>query len=73
MNSVTLILQVGKQSVARLSHHLPKVTLLIGSKNRFGGQPSGIVVKFTRSASAAQSLQVQILGMDLYTAHQAML
>ena len=37
------------------------------------GQLSGVVVKFTSSASAAQGSQVQILGTDLYTAHQAML
>ena len=38
-----------------------------------GGQPSGIVVMFTRSASAAWGLQVWILGMDIYTTHPAML
>ena len=37
------------------------------------GQPHGVVIKFARSALAAQSLQVQILGMDLYTTHQIML
>ena len=39
----------------------------------FRGQPSGIVVKFTRSTSVAQDLQVRILGTDLHTTHQAML
>ena len=37
------------------------------------GQPSGVAVKFTRSTLLAQGLWVQILGMDLHTAHQAML
>ena len=37
------------------------------------GQPGGIVVKFVCSASAAQGSQVQIPGMDLDTAHHAML
>ena len=35
------------------------------------GQPGGIVVKFTCSVSVAQGSQVQILGMDQHTAHQA--
>ena len=34
------------------------------------GQPSGIVVKFTHSALAAQDLRAQILGADLHTAHK---
>ena len=37
------------------------------------GSAHGPVVKFMRSASAAQGSQVQILGADLHTAHQAML
>ena len=37
------------------------------------GQPGGIVVKFVCSTSAAQGLQIQIPGADLYTAYQAML
>ena len=37
------------------------------------GQASGIVVNLTHSASAAQALLVQIPGMDLRTAYQAML
>ena len=37
------------------------------------GQPAGVVVKFRHSALAAQSLRVQILGLDLHTAHQTML
>ena len=37
------------------------------------GWPGGVVVKFTHSAWVAQGSQVQILGLELYTAHQAML
>ena len=40
---------------------------------RLWGQPSGIVVKFSCSTLAAWGLWVRILGMDLRTAHQAML
>ena len=38
-----------------------------------GSQPRGMLVKFAHSASVAKDLQVWILGMDLYTAHQAVL
>ena len=38
-----------------------------------GGRPSGRVVKFTRSASVARGSPVQIPGLDLHTACQAML
>ena len=37
------------------------------------GRPSGVVVKFARSALAAQGSQVWIRGVDLQMAHQAML
>ena len=37
------------------------------------GQPSGRAVKFAGSALVAQGSPVQIQGMDLHTAHQAML
>ena len=37
------------------------------------GQRGGIVVKFAHSASVTQGSRVRILGMDLDTAHQAML
>ena len=37
------------------------------------GWPSGALVKFTYSASVARSLPVQIPGVDLHTARQAML
>ena len=37
------------------------------------GRPGGIVVKFACSALAARGLQVQILGTDLFAAHQATL
>ena len=43
------------------------------SNNMSRGQPSGIVVKYTCSASAAQGSQVRIPGMDLHTAHQTKL
>ena len=42
-------------------------------KNRTSGQPSGVVVKFAHSASAAQGSLVQMPGADLHTAHQDML
>ena len=32
-------------------------------------QPNGVVIKFARFASAAQVLQVWILGTDLHTAY----
>ena len=37
------------------------------------GRPSSAVVKFTRSASAAQDSLVRIPGVNLCTAYQAML
>ena len=37
------------------------------------GWPGGTVVKFTCSTSAAQGLHAGVQGMDLHTAHQAML
>ena len=37
------------------------------------GQPGGVVVKFTLSASAAWGSLVWILGADLHTTHQAKL
>ena len=42
-------------------------------ESRPRGQPGGVVVKFTCSASAAQGSRVQIPGTDLYPAHQATL
>ena len=39
----------------------------------FGGRPSGVVVKFAHSASAALGSRVRIPGMDVRTVHQAML
>ena len=36
------------------------------------GQPDGIVVKFMYSALVARGSQVQISGVDLHTAHQAL-
>ena len=40
---------------------------------RVWGQPGGTVVKFAHSASAVQGSLVQIPGVDLHTAYQAML
>ena len=40
---------------------------------QFRGRPTGVVVKFTSSASVARGLQVQIQGTDLHTTIQAML
>ena len=37
------------------------------------GWPSGVAVKFTRSASVPQGSPVQIPGTDICTAYQAML
>ena len=42
-------------------------------KQKGRGQPSGVVVTFTCSASAAWGLRVWILGPDLHIAHQTML
>ena len=43
-------------------------------KNKLnGGRPSGVVVKFVCSASAAHGSPVQIPGVDKRTMHQAML
>ena len=42
-------------------------------KNNLRGQPGGLVVEVTPSASTAWGSQVQMLGMDLHTTHQAML
>ena len=43
------------------------------SKIRFRGQPGGVAVEFVYPISVAQCLQVWISGVDLHTAHQAML
>lgn len=40
---------------------------------KYGGQPGGIEVKFTHSASGAQGSQAGIPGADLHTAYQATL
>ena len=42
-------------------------------KMPLSGWPSGVVIKFTCSTLVAQGSQVQIRGVDLHTAHQAML
>ena len=54
---ITHIFQMGKQSQIA----------------RLGGRSGGVVVKFTCSTSAAQDSPVWVLGVDLHTAHQAML
>ena len=43
------------------------------NNKEYWGRPSGIVVKFMCSASAALGLWVRIPGTDIHTAHQAML
>ena len=50
---------------------MKEVKLDIQNQNR--GQPGGIVVGVTCSASVAQGLRAQILGTDLHTTHEAML
>ena len=42
-------------------------------KKQSRGQPGDVAVKVARPASVALGLQVQIPGVDLHTAHQAML
>ena len=42
-------------------------------RERERGWSGGVVVKFTRSTSAAKGLLVQILGVDLCTAHQTVM
>ena len=50
-----------------------KLSLLSFTKLNWRGQPGGTAVKFARSALVAQGLLVQIPGVDLRTASQAML
>ena len=52
-----------------IERHLSWIRVIVQT----GGWLSGQVVKFARSASAAQGSPVQILGADLHPAHQAML
>lgn len=40
---------------------------------KIGGRPGGIMVKFRYSTSMVWGSQVQILGSDLHTTHQAVL
>ena len=42
-------------------------------KKGIRGWPGGVMVKFTYSTLVAQGVQVQILGVDQHTTHQAML
>ena len=68
-----------QQSLVLLSPHFSLVWLLIlliflVNKNvHFGGQPHGGVVKFARSASAAQGFASSHPGHGHSTTHQAML
>ena len=48
-------------------------TQMIQKKRKLRGCPSGIMVKFTCSASATQGLQLQVPGTDLCISHQALL
>ena len=45
----------------------------IANKNKYQGQPDGVVVRFVCSASAAWGSPVEVPGVDLCTTHQAML
>ena len=56
-----------------LQCHLNVEARVIPLKWASGCRPGGTVVKFVHSSSVAQSSQVPILGVDLHTAHQAML
>ena len=50
------------------------LVMVVGSSQEcVSDWPGGVVVKFVYSASGAQGSPVQILGVDLHTAHQAML
>ena len=59
------------------NHHLKHFPLAqaehVIKVHRSRGWPSGIVVKFACSTSAAPGSQVQIPGTDLHTTHQPML
>ena len=76
-NSLQQRKQTGKVDTGRPINTLNMNTLKHGEmifKNPVGGgQPSGVVFKFTHSALAAQSSQVRILGAGLHTTHQALL
>ena len=62
-------------SLPPFSHPLKGAQCLMEAvkKPKHQGQPGGIVVGFTCSTWAAWGSQVQILGTDLHTAHQATL
>ena len=47
--------------------------LCLKTKKAIRGWRGSVVVKFSHSASAAQGSPVQIPGVDLHTAYQAML
>ena len=50
-----------------------RICCWIFKNNILGDQPGGVVVKFKHSTSAAQGSQVRIPGVELHTAHQAIL
>ena len=59
--------------ICRCYENLQKNLAKSSYKSQLRDQPHGRVVKFARSALAAQGSWVQILGMDPQTAHQDML
>ena len=61
--------QVTTETAIRKFHNYFPSTI----KRRVSGQCGGIVAEFAHSALAARGSLVRILGMDLHTAHQAML
>ena len=65
--------QTGQPSEVSVQDSFAKPALFVTFKLQKEGPPDGVVVKFTRSTSAARGSQVQILGADLHTAYQAML
>ena len=65
------LLHAGSQPPPCLVIYSETHTIL--QSRRPGDWSGGIVVKFTRCVSVAWGLWAWILGMDLYTAHQAML
>ena len=60
-------------SIGELFSYMNYMPIMLLQNNEKRGQPSGIVVRFTHSASAAQGLPVWIPGADLHTTYQPML
>ena len=65
-----IYLQSSRTNFPRQCYYFSEFCL---SKLLCRGGPGGQVVKFVRSASAAQGSPVWILGVDLHTTHQATL